>query len=256
MIDLHCHILPGIDDGPATMDDALELARTHLAAGVTCVAATSHVDWNWGNTAAGIAAGVDGVRAALAEADIPLEVVMGGEVAMTRAHDLSDAELHALRLGGGRHILLECPLSPGLVFLDRMVSHVQQRGHQVLLAHPERSPSFQKDPELLPRLVAGGALAQITAGALVGRFGEIVRTTALDMVTRGLVHVISSDAHDPLRRPPGLAGPLEEAGLGAMTAWWCEEVPRAILDGGPLPPAPPLPDVAPPAGRRGLFRRR
>ena len=257
MIDLHCHLLPGIDDGPSTMEEALALARAQVAAGVELVTVTPHVDWDWPNRAQSIAAGLVELGAALEEAGIPLQVAMGAEVAMTVVPDLSDDEIAALGLGGGPRILLECPLAPGAVGFDRVVAYLRSRGHLVLLAHPERSPAFQRDPELLAGMVADGALSQITAGALVGRFGGVVQETAMDMVRRGLVHTVASDAHDALRRPPGLLEPSREVGLEAMAPWWCEAAPRALLEDRPLPPAPPLPDVAAPAPRRrGLFRRR
>ena len=101
MIDLHCHVLPGIDDGPATLDEALALVRQAGADGITTIAATPHVDWTYTVDAAAVAAGVAEVQAALDAAGIDVRLVAGAEVALTRAADLSAAELAALRLGGG-----------------------------------------------------------------------------------------------------------------------------------------------------------
>jgi protein-tyrosine phosphatase len=253
VIDLHCHIIPGIDDGPEDLSGALDLARAQVAAGVETVAATSHVDWSYENRAATFAERLPPLRAAIADAGIPLRVVSGGEVSLTLSADLSDAELDALKLGGGPWLLLEAPLNPSAVGLERIVRHVQGRGHQVLLAHPERCPAVQREPEILEAIVREGALTQLTAGAFAGVYGQVVRRAALDLVGRGVVHVIASDAHNADRRPPGLREPLEQAGFGDLVPWFTRDVPAAILDGGHIPPAP-VPFPAPRARRR-LFRR-
>ena len=256
MIDLHCHLLPGIDDGPQDMAGTLDMARAHLVAGVTTVAATPHVDWNYANRPPRITEVAAATRTALGEAELGLEVVESGEIAMSLAIDLADEELHALRLGGGDWILLECPLSPLAVGLDRIVPHLQERGYRILLAHPERSPVIHKTPDLLVQLVADGALTQLTAGSFTGQFGGAVRAFSLQLASRGLVHTVASDAHDTTTRVPGLREPLESAGLGAYVELWCETNPRAILDGADIPPSfLPPPVFEEPHKRRRLRLR-
>ena len=252
MIDLHSHILPGLDDGPATMEGSLELARAAVAAGTRTILATPHIHHDPRIDPALIAAGIDALRAALAAAEIPLEVLPGGEIAISRLSDLDDDMLRALALGGGPYVLVESPFSPAVGDFEPMVLDLHARGHRVLLAHPERCPAFQRDPPRLEALVDAGALVQITAGSMAGGFGSSVRRFTTTLLREGLVHVVASDAHDNLRRPPGLqAGfPLLERdlpGLAAHSAWLTELVPRAVLDGAPLPPRPPLPGQ--PAGR-------
>lgn len=250
MIDLHCHLLPGIDDGPPDMATALEMARAHVAAGVGTVVCTPHVTHDLPNDAARIAAAVETTRAALADARVPLEILPGAEIAITKAADLDDDALRALALGGGPWLLVEAPLrlTPGV---DLVVQSLLLRGHRVVVAHPERSPFFQRDADALRRLVAGGALVQLTTGSLTGQFGTTVRRFADALLREGLVHNIASDAHDAHRRPPGLREPLEAAGWGDLTAWTTDAVPRALLTGETrLPDAPP---PAPP--RRGLLDR-
>ena len=253
MIDLHCHALPGIDDGPATLDDAIALARAQERAGVRVVAATPHVDWGWPeNDAARIAGLVGELNGALREGGVAVEVVMGAEVALTRAADLDDDELCALRLGGGPWLLVEPPLGPApAAGVVAALQTLATRGHQILIAHPERCPVFLRHPEAIEDLVAGGMRCSLTASALTGRFGREPRRFAHDLVRRGLAHDIASDAHGAGdRRPPGLAEPLREAGLADVAAWYCEAAPRAILDGAPLPERPP-----PPAAGGGTLRR-
>lgn len=252
MIDLHCHLLPGVDDGPADDEQALALAREQVAAGVSRAAATPHVGWSWPLTPSELPERLAALRALLAAERVPLEVVAGGELQATFALDLSDEQLAVLALGGGPYLLLEAPMTSVAVGLDRIVFALQARGHRVLLAHPERCPGLQRDPELLARLVGAGALTQVTAGALSGRFGGTVRRFALELVGNGLVHTVASDAHDLGGRPPGMREELRAAGLEAYLDWWCCETPAAVLDGGPLP-EPPSP--WPPTPARGARRR-
>ena len=257
MIDVHTHVLPGIDDGPAAMDGSLELGRAAAAAGTTTLVATPHVTWDIPNTAADVSAGVAAAQRAFDEAGIPIRIRTGGELAISRAAELPEDELHGLRLGGGEWLLAECPLSPVAAGFETILLHLQSRGHRILLAHPERCPTLQRSPDKLRDLLAAGMLTQITAGSLTGQFGSTVRGFTLDLLEAGMVHVVASDTHDALRRPPGMttglqAGEEDLPGLLDHTGWLTEEVPRAILEGGPVPPRP----GPPPARRkRGLFRR-
>lgn len=254
MIDLHCHILPGIDDGPGDLAGSLAMAREHVARGTTIVAATPHVGWDYPNTAASIAAGVAEVNAALRGEGIPLTVIAGAEVALTRAVDMSAEQLAGLRLGDGPWLLLEAPISVDSPGIEGLVGIVQSRGVRVLLAHPERCASFHTDPDLLGRLVAGGCLAQVTAGALTGFFGRTVEAAARRYLDAGLVHVVASDAHDASHRAPGMGEQMDDAGYGPLRDWMAADVPRALLDGVPAPPRPPFTPVRP-RRRLRLFGR-
>lgn len=237
MIDLHCHLLPGIDDGPADLGGTLAMAQQHVKAGVEVVAATPHVAWDMPNEPEAIALRLADVHAALAAARIPLRVVGGAEIDVHQAVKLSDEQLRALALGGGPWLLLEAPLRPGAGFAP--VAHaLMERGHRVLIAHPERSPLLQRDLDGLRELVRAGAATQVTAASFAGDFGRTVREYAERMLEAGLVHSVASDAHDSLRRPPGMARPLRAAGLAELIPQLAEEAPAAILAGGPLPAAP------------------
>jgi protein-tyrosine phosphatase len=238
VIDLHCHILPGIDDGPDDLAGSVAMAREHVARGTTTVVATPHVSWDHPNTAEIVAAGVADVNAALRAEGVPLEVLAGAEVALTRAVDMTAEQLADLRLGNGPWLLLEAPISVDSPGIEGLVGIVQSRGVRVLLAHPERCASFHTDPELLERLVAGGCLAQVTAGALNGFFGRTVQAAARRYVDAGLVHVVASDSHDAAHRVPGMRDDMEAAGYAPLTDWMASDVPRAMLDGVPVPPRP------------------
>ena len=252
VIDLHCHLLPGIDDGPADLGGSLAMAQQHVRAGVGTVAATPHVAWDMPNDAATIELRLADVRAALAAAEIPLEVVRGAEIDVHEAVRMTDDELRALALGGGPWLLIEAPLTTG-VGLAPVVRALLDRGHRVLIAHPERSPLLQRDADGLRALVRAGAATQITAASFAGRFGRSVREYALGMLEAGLVHSVASDAHDALRRPPGIAAPLADAGLEELAPLLGHEAPAAILAGDPLPRAPRW--RRPRGGLRGLLGR-
>jgi protein-tyrosine phosphatase len=254
VIDLHSHILPRVDDGPATMEGSLELARAAVAAGTKTILATPHINDDAGIDAALVAARLEELRPALAAAEIPLEVLPGGEIAIWRLIDLDDATLRGLALGGGPYLLVESPFSPVVGDFEPMVLDLHARGHRVLLAHPERCPAFQREPERLERLVSAGVLVQITAGSMAGAFGSTVRRFTITILVEGLAHVVASDAHDHVKRPPGLregfpALERELPGVGGMASWLTQLVPRAVLDGAALPVRPELPKAA------GLLRR-
>ena len=237
MIDLHCHLLPGIDDGPATMEESLAMARAASADGSRVIVATPHVSWTYPrNTAALISAKVDEVRAALSRAEIDLDVRKGAEVDVTRAAQLDDSDLRALGLGGGPWLLVECPLQAySSSVLAAALRSLAARGHHLVLAHPERCRAFQRDPDALTALVADGMVTCITAAALNGRFGRSSRALARALVRDGDAHVVASDAHDSARRSPQLRSELEAAGLAWQAPVLADATPAAILDGTRLP---------------------
>jgi protein-tyrosine phosphatase len=247
MIDLHTHTLPGIDDGPDTIEESLELARLAVAAGVEKLVATPHVSWTYPNEAGTIAGLVAELNARLHAEEIELEVLPGAELAMTRLVDMDDDELARLGLGGGPWLLVEPPFAPAVTGLDMLIFDLQRRGHKVLLAHPERCPALHREPELLRELVHEGVLTSVTAGSLVGRFGSEVRRYALMMAREGWIHNVTSDTHDPVKRPPGVRAELRQSGLEPLGDWLLEEVPAAIVSGAEIPPRPDvaLPGIEP-----------
>ncbi|MHB8234441.1 MAG: tyrosine-protein phosphatase [Solirubrobacteraceae bacterium] len=252
---MHCHVLAGIDDGPETIEGSLALARVAEQRGIHTIVATPHVSWRYGNDAATIAALVEQTNNALSEAGIAVRVLTGAEIAMSRAPDVPREELPALTLGGGPWLLLECPFTSVAAGMSTLIGELEEAGHGVVLAHPERSPAFQRDPQMLESLVRGGVLTSITAGSLVGRFGAPVKRFALSLMEAELVHNVASDAHDPEQRRPGIADELREAGLEAMTEWLTEGVPQALIDGeDSLPPRPNV-DYSKIAARDPWWRR-
>ena len=259
MIDLHSHILPGVDDGAPDLEASLEFARAAVAAGTTRIAATPHVDSRYRVSADERDAALAEVRAALDAGGIALDVIPGAEIALDRYMELDAEELERLRLGDGPYLLLESPLASAAGAFDRFLADLLGRGVKMLIAHPERCPDFQRRPERLAALVAGGALAQVTAGSLAGRFGSTVQNAAFQMLEEGLVHDLCSDSHDAVRRSPDLQEGLEAAerelpGAHALADWLAVDVPGAIVSGAPIPRRPPV--MLERRRKRGLFRRR
>jgi protein-tyrosine phosphatase len=251
VIDLHCHVLPGIDDGPPTIEQSLALARAAAAGGTRTIVATPHASIRYPNGPETIVALVDEVNALLRREGVAIDVLPGAEIAMTHAPDLDGEQLSQMTLGGGRWLLLEPPFLPVASGLDRVVFDLQARGYGVVLAHPERCPAFHREPELLRGFVRGGALSSLTAGSLVGRFGREVKRFATQLLAEDMVHNVASDAHDCLRRGPGIRTELDRAGLGTLAPWLTEDVPSAVLAGGEIPPRPSPPR----SGRRRPWLR-
>jgi protein-tyrosine phosphatase len=231
------------------------MAWAAVGTGTRVMAATSHINRGFGLRAEELAAARELVVERLAADGIPLEVVQGGEIALSRAADLDEQELRGLTLGDSSWLLLECPLSPSAPSMEPMVRALRSAGFEILLAHPERSPTMMRSPEALERLLAHGALAQVTSSSIAGDFGEPVRRTSFAMLERGHVHVLASDGHHPSLRPPDLQsalGPMRRRYEDAddQFDWMALQAPRALLADEPLPPRPPAPRP-----RGGLLRR-
>jgi len=256
MIDLHFHILPGIDDGPAGWQEALALAAAASRCGVQRVVATPHVSPAYPNRAAVIATALAELERRLdADGRVPLQLAAGGEISAAVVDELGEAELRALTLGGSSWVLLEPPAGPtGGLALRTAVARLRGLGLRCLIAHPERSATLAREPRLVSELAAAGALFSLTAGSLVGRFGGAARRFAVQLAEEGLMHNVASDAHDLRRRPPGIAAELKASGFDHLTEWLTEAVPSAIIADEAIPPRPAPPRPA--AGRRFLrFRR-
>jgi protein-tyrosine phosphatase len=236
VIDLHAHVLPGVDDGPATLADSLALARAAVAAGTRVMVATPHVNDRYDAALAAVPGAVVALQAELDRAGVPLALRGGAEIAISRLPGLDAGTLERLALGGGEWLLLEAP-ERGPADVPAAVAVAQERGHRVVIAHAERCEALRRDPTALRRLVAGGTLASITAGSLAGRFGAHPRRFAELLLRERLVHNIVSDTHGVEGRPPDVSA-ARRALPAPLWEWMTEAIPAAVLDGGAVPPAP------------------
>jgi protein-tyrosine phosphatase len=210
-VDMHCHCLPGIDDGPATLEDALALSRLLIADGTTMVVATPHQLGRYGraNTAQRIRECLTTFNQCLAENQIPLTVLPGAEVRIDEniLASVNSGELLTLA-GSSTHLLLELPKH---TFIDPtpIIEQFAAHGRQVIVAHPERQHGVMERPEIAGRWPKSGAILQVTAGSLLGDFGEQSERAGWTLLSNGWVELIASDAHSVRKRPPRMAAALE-----------------------------------------------
>jgi protein-tyrosine phosphatase len=255
LLDLHCHILPGLDDGSPDLEASVEMARTARAAGIQTIAATPHVNNTYPTEPDAIAQAIGTVNVELARRDVPVAVLPGAEIAIERLGGLTDGELRRLTLGGGDCLLIETPYTDTVPFLEETLFDLQVRGFRPLLGHPERSRAFRDRPERLIPIVERGVATCINSASLAGDFGANARRVALDLLRRGLVNVVASDSHDSFHRPPSLLPGLEAAdeelpGILAQADYFTCDAPFALLNGTKLPPAPDPPQPPPTTGWR------
>jgi protein-tyrosine phosphatase len=259
VIDLHCHLLPGIDDGAPDLDAAVAMGRAAVVGGVQEIVATPHVSPTYRNDPLSFRERVARLQQALDAEGVALRVHPGAEVAHSVFTELSKEAVRACALGGGNYLLLEPPYNGPAPFLARLVEDLQADGFQILLAHPERIGVFQRRTTLVEDLVERGCLCSVTAGSVSGQFGGAVKRFTQELFARGLVHNLASDAHDARLRSPALRPALDAAvaqlpELEHALGWLCLEVPRAILAGERPPGEPPA--IASKRGILGRWRRR
>lgn len=206
MLDLHCHLLPGIDDGAGDLTVAIEMAQAFVADGVSVVACTPHIlPGVYHNSGPQIHAAVTSLQQELDTRQIPLRLVAGADnhICPSFVEKLRSGEL--LPLANSRYVLVEPPhhvMPPRIkdVFFDICVA-----GYVPILTHPERLSWVRENYNVIEELAAAGVWMQITVGSLAGTFGSTARHYAERMLRDGLVHILATDAHDPVRRKPDLA---------------------------------------------------
>jgi protein-tyrosine phosphatase len=240
-VELHFHLLPGVDDGPVDLAGSLELAREAVADGIGIVTCTPHAR---DTDVTEVPERTRQLSAALAQAGIDLEIRPGVELAWDDIAGLDDALLRELSQGPAdrRWLLLEAPL-PGTGTLEEYEASARElrdRGFGVLVGHPERSPALTSAPGAVDRLLASGDRLQLNGSSLIGRHGAVARTFALDLARSGRASVVASDAHRPRTRGPSLGAAVEVLRRNGMPAAAAERMvagtPRALLDEG-LEPA-------------------
>lgn len=257
MLDLHCHLLPGIDDGATDIDMSLEMARMLVADGVHTVACTPHIyPGMYENSGDGIRAAIIDLQARLNAEGIPLRLVQGADVHIDPGLVKGIRDGRVPTINGTRYLLLEPPHHVAPPNFEQEVFGLLVAGIIPVITHPERLRWIEDNYDLFVRLVKGGAMMQITAGAVTGRFGSRPQYWAERMLDEGLVHILATDAHHPRRRPPLLAEARDAVAqrLGAEEATHLVVTrPQGIVDDLPPGELPPLP--APKLQRRSFWQR-
>ncbi len=239
--ELHFHLLPGLDDGPATITDSIELARAAADDGTGTITATPHVMDRLVTDTRSLSGRVAELNAALRSAGVPIDVLCGGELAHPMAFRLSDRELDAIAQGprGHRWLLLEAPLRGLDASFTAAAQELRGRGFGIVIAHPERAAAaIPEQWPLIASEVAAGCGVQINVWSLAGYYGEAARTFAIRAIRSSPVAVVSSDAHGG-KRPPSLRLGLRLLqGLGlSRPEWFTETAPRTLLERGLPAPA-------------------
>jgi protein-tyrosine phosphatase len=254
-VDVHCHLLPGIDDGSPDWETTLAMARLAVADGITAIVATPHWPLEGRTPGPLVRELAAETQERLRAAEIPLRVFPGHELEITTGLAEALAAGDALTLADSRFILLETPYFDLPVFLRDLVFRLQSQRFRPILAHPERNPRVQRDVTCLEDIVAAGCLLQINAGSVLGLFGPRPRRAAEALLARDWVQLLASDAHGAAQRPPLLAeatsaaarlvGPAAAGALVGAT-------PFAIVQD--LTP-PPMPAAQPAGWLPGLVSR-
>ncbi len=240
MIDLHSHILPGLDDGPADIETSVAMARMAVQSGTEVMACTPHiVPGLWENDAGVIRGGVEALQRVLDAERIGLRLCVGADVhiapGLGRALEAGDVPT----LGGSRYFLLELPRHVPPPRTEYLVGNLMAAGFVPVLTHLERMDWFERHYGMIERLNAAGCLIQVTAGSVTGRFGRRARDRSSRLLDEGRVDIVASDTHNPTSRPPSLgrARDMIAERLGAAEAdAMVSSCPAAVLADAPLEP--------------------
>jgi len=225
MIDLHCHLLPGIDDGARDLEQALVLARASVADGITHCVATPHIHTGrFPNNLSTITKAFNQLKEALAAEGIPLQLGMSAEIRLSE-EILNMVLLKQVPYLGDwedeRVLLLELPHSHIPPGTEQLIRWLRKQKVRPMIAHPERNKDVIRDFNKVSLLVREGCLFQVTAGAVAGHFGEPAQERAIQLLEQDLVTILATDAHHEVRRPPVLnTGRLAaEDIVGEAKAW-------------------------------------
>lgn len=201
MIDIHCHILPGIDDGAVTEADSLAMAREAVQQGIhTIIATPHHKNGKYDNTKGSIKKSVEVLGELLVNEDVPLTLLAGQEIRINgdMIDDIEKDEL--LSLNSSKYMFVEFPSGSVPRYTKQMFFDLQVAGYTPVIVHPERNAELIQNPNTLYELVRKGALTQITAASLIGKFGKNIQKFSKQLIDANLTHFIASDAHNTTSR--------------------------------------------------------
>ena len=200
MIDIHCHILPGIDDGAKNVEDSLTMAREAVKEGIHTIIATPHLNSQYDNRKPAILEKVDLLNRNLQEANIHMKILPGQEPRIF-GEILADLETGDIQtLNDSQYVFIEFPSSHVPRYTEKLLFDVQVKGLTPIIVHPERNAELIERPETLYKLVEKGALTQVTASSLCGYFGKKIKNYSMQLIESNQTHFIASDAHNVVNR--------------------------------------------------------
>lgn len=202
MIDLHCHILPGIDDGPKTMEESLQMVKEAAKQGIhTIVATPHHQNGKYQNEKQIILHHVDKLNALLKDQEIAVKILPGQEIRLY-GELIQDYDSGTILTKNetGKYILVEFPSNHVPRYTESLLYDIQLKGLIPIIAHPERNTEIIERPGLLYDLIKKGALSQVTAASLTGEFGKKIKKFSMQLIEHNLAHMIASDAHNTTSR--------------------------------------------------------
>ncbi|MBB6454526.1 protein-tyrosine phosphatase [Salirhabdus euzebyi] len=202
MIDIHCHILPSMDDGAASIRESITMAQAAAEEGIrTIIATPHHLDGKYNNTRTDIEKAVYQLNETLKESNIPITILPGHETRING--DLVDRiqkeEILPLNKTS-KYVFVELPSSHVPHYTSQLLFDIQVAGYTPVIVHPERNSVLTQNPDLLYRFVRNGALTQVTAGSVCGKFGKKIQKFTQDMIEANLTHFVASDAHNTTTR--------------------------------------------------------
>ncbi|MFZ3588957.1 tyrosine-protein phosphatase [Bacillus sp. DJP31] len=211
MIDIHCHILPGIDDGPKDIHESIIMAKAAVSDGITQVMGTPHFTRKYENTKEIIVEKVKQVNEALVVENIPLKILPGQEPRIYGEilEDYQNGKILTLN-DSGKYLFIELPSNHVPRYTERLLYDFQMKEITPIIVHPERNQEMIENPDILYNLVEKGALTQVTASSVVGDLGKKIRTFSLQLLENNLTHFIASDAHNISTRSFRLGQAYEE----------------------------------------------
>jgi protein-tyrosine phosphatase len=261
MIDIHSHIMPGIDDGARSMEEAVEMARIAMEDGIEQMVSTPHMynGLSHNPEPSEILERVAELNEAVrAVCDNRFKILPGNEVHLS--HEIVEQAKtdRVSRLNSKNYMLVELPRFTVPTGADELFYQLVLQGVHPILVHPERNAQLQAHPETVAGLVERGVLVQVTAMSVTGEFGAAAQATAESLLRHNCVHFLATDTHRPNRRAPILS-----RGRDAVAAIMGEAVarklvddnPRAVINGEPLQFEPPIPYGSPPKPKRSFFSR-
>ena len=243
-VDIHCHLIPGIDDGPQTMEESLKMCNMAYENGSRTIVATPHVNPGVHNNSwEDIQAGFKHLQDAVTSAEIPLDLRVGADVRVNEMlMQIKDPKNYFTINNNNKYMLLEFPETLIPPNTDRFLFELKLKGITPIITHPERNYEIQRNPNLLYHFVNMGMLVQLTAMSITGEFGDNLDELSELLLMHNLVHVVASDAHSAVHRPPLLSEAFKAVAALAGEDKALElfvRFPGAIVDGIEVTPEEP-----------------